>query len=152
MEKSKILLWVIIGIIAVLAITSVALVICSPVHLISLWAGFSLGLALIRTLKCYKKSQNKQINQLRSELESAYEEALQEVTSTINTGEIKLSLPLDEISEEVQLEEKVEVIDEGSPVDVAVEVETPVKKKTRRKSTKTKAASPTTTTTKKRKQ
>ncbi len=63
MEKSKISLWTIIGIVTVLAITSIFLVIFVPIHLISLWAGFLLGAVLVKAKSIHEDACNLKIKQ-----------------------------------------------------------------------------------------
>lgn len=139
MEKSKISLWTIIGIVTVLAITSIFLVIFVPIHLISLWAGFLLGAILVKAKSIHENACNLKIKQ---DVEKEFNQAisLQEKESDI--------FHVDEIVGVLSKEDNNAFVEETLPelgVTVAVEnqkeealtVTAAPKKKSRKKSTST---------------
>ena len=139
MEKSKISLWTIIGIVTVLAITSIFLVIFVPIHLISLWAGFLLGAILVKAKSIHENACNLKIKQ---DVEKEFNQAidLQEKESDI--------FYVDEKEKVLSKEDNDAFVEETLPeleVKVAVEnqkeealtVAAAPKKKSRKKSTST---------------
>lgn len=139
MEKSKISLWTIIGIVTVLAITSIFLVIFVPIHLISLWAGFLLGAILVKAKSIHENACNLKIKQ---DVEKEFNQAinLQEKESGV--------FYVDEREEVLSKEDNDALVEETLPeleVKVAVEnqkeealtVTAAPKKKSRKKSTST---------------
>lgn len=139
MEKSKISLWTIIGIVTVLAITSIFLVIFVPIHLISLWAGFLLGAILVKAKSIHENACNLKIKQ---DVEKEFNQAinLQEKESG--------AFYVDEREEVLSKEDNDALVEETLPeleVKVAVEnqkeealtVTAAPKKKSRKKSTST---------------
>lgn len=139
MEKSKISLWTIIGIVTVLAITSIFLVIFVPIHLISLWAGFLLGAILVKAKSIHENACNLKIKQ---DVEKEFNQAisLQEKESDIfhvNEREGVLSKEdNDAFVEETLPELEVKVAVENQKEE-ALTVTAAPKKKSRKKSTST---------------
>lgn len=141
MEKSKISLWTIIGIVTVLAITSIFLVIFVPIHLISLWAGFLLGAILVKAKSIHENACNLKI---KRDVEKEFNQAidLQEKESDIfyvdekekvlskedNDAFVEETLP--------ELEVKVAVENQKEEEALTVVAAAP-KKKSRKKSTST---------------
>ena len=140
MEKSKISLWTIIGIVTVLAITSIFLVIFVPIHLITLWAGFLLGAVLVKAKSIHENACNLKFKQ---DVEREFNQAinLQEKEGDIfhvdereevlskedNTAFVKEVLP--------ELEVKVAV--ENQKEEALTVTTVAPKKKSRKKSTST---------------
>lgn len=139
MEKSKISLWTIIGIVTVLAITSIFLVIFVPIHLISLWAGFLLGAILVKAKSIHENACNLKIKQ---DVEKEFNQAisLQEKESDIfHVGEREGVLSKednDAFVEETLPELEVKVAVEYQKEE-ALTVTAAPKKKSRKKSTST---------------
>lgn len=139
MEKSKISLWTIIGIVTVLAITSIFLVIFVPIHLISLWAGFLLGAILVKAKSIHENACNLKIKQ---DVEKEFNQAinLQEKESDIFYVDEKEGVlskeDNDTVVEETLPELEVKVAVENQKEE-ALTVTAAPKKKSRKKSTST---------------
>lgn len=137
MEKSKISLWTIIGIVTVLAITSIFLVIFVPIHLISLWAGFLLGAVLVKAKSIHEEACNLKIKQ---DVEREFDQAinLQEKDGNIfYVDEREEVLPKEDnttfVKEEALPELEVKVAVENQKEE-ALTVTAAPKKKSRKKS------------------
>lgn len=138
MEKSKISLWTIIGIVTVLAITSIFLVIFVPIHLISLWAGFLLGAVLVKAKSIHGEACNLKIKQ---DVEREFDQAinLQEKDGNIFYVDVREEvLPKEDnaVKEEALPELEVKVAVENQKEE-ALTVTAAPKKKSRKKSAST---------------
>ena len=141
MEKSKISLWTIIGIVTVLAITSIFLVIFVPIHLISLWAGFLLGAVLVKAKSIHEDACNLKIKQ---DVEREFDQAinLQEKDGNIfYVDEREEVLPKEDntafVKEEALPELEVKVAVENQKEEALTVTTTAPKKKSRKKRTST---------------